>query len=116
MWEVNTSDLFDKWFDSQTEELQEDILAGLGLIEAGGPNLGRPFVDTVRDSIFKNMKELRIQHKGDPIRAFFAFDPERNAIALCAGDKSGVNEAKFYADMIKLADREYQKHLDSLEK
>ena len=34
------------------------------------------------------MKELRIQEKGCPIRAFFAFDPERKAIILCAGDKS----------------------------
>ena len=86
MWEVNTSDLFDKWFDSQTEELQEDILAGLGLIEAGGPNLGRPFVDTVRDSKFKNMKELRVQHKGDPIRAFFACCLSVNRHVTCLTD------------------------------
>lgn len=116
MWEVNTSDVFDEWFESQTEDLQEDILAGLGLIEITGPNLGRPFVDTVRESKFNNMKELRVQHKGDPVRAFFAFDPQRNAIVLCAGDKTGVKEDKFYKKMIKIADNIYQNHLDSIRK
>ena len=40
------------------------------------------------------MKELRIQYAGRPIRAFFAFDPVRQAIVLCAGDKS--NDKAFY--------------------
>ncbi|HEL4900165.1 TPA: type II toxin-antitoxin system RelE/ParE family toxin, partial [Escherichia coli] len=43
--------------------------------------------------------------------AFFAFDPARRGIVLCAGDKTGLNEKKFYRDMIKLADSEYRKHL-----
>ena len=116
MWDVQTSELFDCWFEDQTEDLQEDVLAGMGLVAIDGPNLGRPFVDTVRASKFNNMKELRIQHKGDPIRAFFAFDTQRTAIVLCAGDKTGINEGKFYSDMIKQADQEFQKHLDSLEK
>ena len=35
------------------------------------------------------MKELRVQHRGKPLRAFFAFDPLRQAIVLCIGDKGG---------------------------
>lgn len=58
------------------------------------------------------MKALRIQHAGNPIRAFFAFDPTRHGIVLCAGDKTGVNERRFYKEMIKLADSEYSKHLE----
>ncbi|WP_363325516.1 type II toxin-antitoxin system RelE/ParE family toxin, partial [Turicimonas muris] len=46
------------------------------------------------------MKELRIQEKGCPIRAFFAFDPERKAIILCAGDKS--NDKTFYLRLIRI--------------
>lgn len=57
------------------------------------------------------MKELRIQYAGSPIRAFIAFDPERRAVVLCAGDKTGLNEKKFYKDMIKLADAEFRNHL-----
>ena len=62
------------------------------------------------------MKELRVQHAGNPIRAFFAFDPTRRAILLCADYKTGVNENRFYKDMIKLADAEFRKHLAKLEK
>ena len=61
------------------------------VLEQQGPSLGRPLVDTVYDSKFTNMKELRIQHRGNPLRAFFAFDPKRQAIVLCIGDKcSGI--------------------------
>ena len=60
------------------------------------------------------MKELRIQSKGKPLRAFFAFDPRRKAILLCAGNKS-ENEKRFYKVMIPLADKEYQAHIDNLE-
>jgi hypothetical protein len=88
----------------------------MGVLEKFGPTLGRPYVDTLNDSDFANMKELRIQHQGNPVRAFFAFDPTRRAIVLCAGDKTGLNEKRFYKDMIKLADSEYRKHLAKLEK
>lgn len=111
MWEVNTTDVFDEWFKQQSEPLQEYILALLKVLSEEGPNLGRPYVDSVKGSSHANMKELRIQFEGDPIRAFFAFDPKRNAIVLCAGNKKGVNEKLFYKNMIKLADAEYSKRL-----
>ncbi|HDX8843157.1 TPA: type II toxin-antitoxin system RelE/ParE family toxin [Klebsiella oxytoca] len=68
----------------------------MGLMEKIGPGQGRPYVDTLYGSDFPNMKELRIQHSGGPVCAFFAFDPKRNAIMLCAGDKIGLNEKRFY--------------------
>ncbi len=73
--------------------------------------LSQEGTDTVDDSDFPNMKELRVQHQGNPIRAFFAFDPARRGIVLCAGDKTGVKEKRFYKEMIKLADAEFRKHL-----
>ncbi|OLV71818.1 addiction module toxin RelE, partial [Acinetobacter baumannii] len=45
------------------------------------------------------------------IRGFFAFDPERKAIVLCAGDKKGLNEKAFYKEMIKIADEQYEQYL-----
>ena len=111
MWDVETTETFDNWFDAQTVALKEDLLAAMLILAEYGPQLGRPFADTVNDSQFSNMKELRVQHQGNPVRAFFAFDPARRGIVLCAGDKTGLNEKKFYRDMIKLADSEYSKHL-----
>ena len=62
------------------------------------------------------MKELRVQSKGDPIRVFFAFDPTRRGILLCAGNKAG-NEKRFYDVMLPtIADREFTVHLERLKK
>ncbi len=111
MWQVITTECFDEWFNTQSEPLQEEILAVLILLAEEGPGPGRPHVDTIKGSSFCNMKELRIQYAGSPFRAFFAFDPKRSAIVLCAGGKTGINEKRFYKDMIKLADAEFSKHL-----
>lgn len=112
MWEVVTTGIFDTWFEEQDEGLQDEMLAVLHILSEHGPQLGRPQVDTVKGSTFSNMKELRVQYSGNPIRAFFAFDPTRKAIVLCAGDKTGMNEKRFYKDMIRLADEEFRKHLN----
>jgi len=60
------------------------------------------------------MRELRVQHQGRPYRIFYAFDPERKAILLIAGDKTG--DDRFYQRMIPRADRLYDEHLDQLER
>ncbi len=112
MWDVDTTKRFDEWFKAQTEELKEDMLAAIVILSEYGPHLARPFADTVDGSDFSNMKELRVQYQGKPIRAFFALDPSRRGIVLCAGDKTGVKEKKFYKDMIKLADAEFRKYLN----
>lgn len=76
------------------------------MLREGGPLLPRPYADTVTGSRYSNMKELRIQSRGEPIRAFFAFDMLRMGIVLCAGNKVG-NEKRFYDVMIPQADREF---------
>lgn len=102
MWKVISTELYDQWFDEQDFDLREDMLAAFKILREFGPNLGRSHVDTVKNSDFPNMKELRVQSDGRPVRAFFAFDPERKAVVLCAGDKTGLNEKRFYKEMIKL--------------
>lgn len=111
MWDVETTERFDEWFYHQNMALKEDVLVAMHILAEYGPQLGRPYVDTVKASTYPNMKELRIQHAGAPVRAFFAFDPGRKAIELCAGDKTGCLEKQFYKEMIKLADAEFSQHL-----
>jgi hypothetical protein len=113
-WEIATTDEFDAWYLEQLRELQLDIIAAVELLEEHGPMLGRPHVDTVGDSKFANMKELRVQSSGRPIRVFFAFDPKRAAILLVGGDKTG--QKRFYETMIPIADRLFSKHLAHMEK
>ncbi|WP_434086452.1 type II toxin-antitoxin system RelE/ParE family toxin [Photorhabdus laumondii] len=114
VWTIILTGRFEDWFDEQDISTQKKILADLSVLEVFGPQLGRPVVDSLYGSKFNNMKELKIQCKGRPIRAFFAFDPLRRAIVLCAGDKTG-NEKHFYKEMISVADAEYEAHLASLE-
>ena len=114
MWDVITTDRFVEWFEGMDDTDRANIIAGMLLLQEKGSSLPRPYADTIEGSKFSNMKELRIQSKGNPLRVFFAFDPRRQAVLLCAGDKTG-NEKRFYKVMIPLADKEYQLHLNRLE-
>jgi hypothetical protein len=76
--------------------------------------LGRPEVDTLNGSDYANMKDLRFKAGGGVWRVAFAFDPERNAILLVAGDKSGMGQKQFYKRLIGKADARYKEHLDNL--
>jgi hypothetical protein len=51
------------------------------------------------------LRELRIQHAGEPYRVLYAFDPRRCAILLLGGDD------RWYEKNIPVAERLYQKHL-----
>ncbi len=112
-WAIWTTDDFDAWFDDLADTQQVRVLVSVGLVRHAGPSLGRPHVDTVNGSTFANMKELRVQVSGVPLRIFFAFDPERTAVMLLGGDKS--NDRRFYDRMIRRADTLYARHLERLE-
>lgn len=116
MWNVEATDRFWSWLELQDDAIRIDMLAALKLLAQEGPHLGRPFVDTLYFSKISNMKELRVQSNGRPLRGFFVFDPLRKAIVLCAVNKAGKNEKRFYREMLIIAEQEYQLHLNSLKK
>lgn len=60
MWNIELTDIFEEWFNQQSELIQNRILAGLSILEMNGPNAGRPHVDSIHGSKYTNMKELRI--------------------------------------------------------
>ncbi len=113
MWTIETTNTFDEWFDILDDIDRTNVLASMIVLQERGPMLSRPYADTVKGSCHSNMKELRVQSKGDPIRAFFAFDPKRKGVLLCAGNKTG-NDKRFYDEMIPIADREFTAHLARL--
>jgi hypothetical protein len=114
MWHIETTETFDTWFGALDDTDRANVLASMLVLRERGPMLPRPYADTVKGSSFNNMKELRVQSKGDPIRAFFAFDPKRKGILLCAGNKIN-DEKRFYEVMIPIADREFTLHLKQLQ-
>jgi hypothetical protein len=113
MWEVEYTDEFEHWWQTLTEDQQEDLTVSVQLLRNLGPSLPRPHADTVKGSKHKNMRELRTQSKGRPLRTFYAFDPRRCAILLIGGDKTG--DKRFYEEMLPQAERLYNKHLKELE-
>ncbi len=62
-------------------------------------------------SIEMRDKELRFDAADGVWRFAFAFDPNRQAIVLCGGGKSGVSEKKLYRDLIRKADERFDAHV-----
>lgn len=114
VWHVFFADPFALEFAELPDAVQEELIAHARLLRSYGPKLGRPYVDTLNGSQYSNMKELRFRAENGVWRVAFAFDPERAAIVLVAGDKSGVNERLFYRRLITIADKRYAQHLTEI--
>jgi hypothetical protein len=111
-WQVEVSAEFEAWWSGLTESERESVDAHVRLLETLGPALGRPQADTIKGSRHPNLKELRVQHRGRPMRILFAFDPRRVAILLLGGDKTG--DKRWYTRMVPLAETIFDAHLVSL--
>ncbi len=55
------------------------------------------------------MKELRVQHQGEPYRILYVFDPRRLAILLVGGCKK--SDDRWYEKNVPIADDLYDTHL-----
>ena len=113
-WQVLFHDEFKKEFDQLSQEVQDELIALSILLREKGPQLKRPFADTLKGSKYANMKELRFNADNGVWRVAFAFDPQRNAILLVAGNKSGGSQKLFYKNLIRKADSRYKEYLRTL--
>lgn len=113
-WTVILHEAFDSEYEALPQMVQDEIAAASLLLMELGPTLGRPHVDTLAGSRYANMKELRFTADQGVWRVAFAFDPERRAILLMAGDKSGVSQKRFYKSLITRADARFAEHLKGL--
>jgi hypothetical protein len=116
-WRIDSTNEVDEWLIRLGKEdpaSANQVAAAIDLLAHEGPTLGRPLVDRVKGSDYKNMKELRPGSSGDTeIRILFAFDPTRTAILLVAGNKAG-NWKGWYETNILEADRLFAEHLRTL--
>ena len=102
-WVVEYTDEFEEWWDELSEEEQDSIATVVRVLQVRDPDLPHPYSSGVKASRHGHMRELRIQHRSDPYRVPYAFDPRRTAILLLGGNKTGD-------------DRWYDEHLQSLSK
>jgi hypothetical protein len=110
IWEIIFHSEFEEWFFAEDIEVQTSIAMVLDILEEQGAALGRPYVDTIKGSAFTNIKELRVQHDGNPYRILFAFDPQRQAVLLIGGNKRG--DKRWYEKNIPIADRRFAEYLE----
>jgi hypothetical protein len=87
-WIVRFGQEFDQEFQAIEEDTQDALLAAVNVLENYGPELGRPFVDTLKGSKYP--------------------------ILLVAGDKAGVSQNRFYKWLIAKADQRYGAHLERI--
>ena len=114
MWEVEYTDEFGEWWETLSEVEQISVAAHVELLEKLGASLKFPYSSGIKNSIHSHMRELRIQHAGNPYRILYAFDPRRTAILLIGGNKT--SKKQWYNKFVPIADRLYTEHLKILEK
>lgn len=116
-WRIDLTEEVDEWLirlSKEDPDSAHQVAAAIDILAREGPALGRPLVDRVKGSDYKNMKELRPGSSGSTeIRILFAFDPARTAILLVAGNKAG-NWKGWYETNILRADRLFAEHLRTL--
>jgi hypothetical protein len=111
-WDVELTDEFNEWFEGLDDDEQESVAYAVDLLAERGPNLNFPHSSGIERSRHGHMRELRIQHKGRPYRALYAFDPRRTAILLLGGDKTGDN--RWYDVRVPKADDIYDRYIEQI--
>jgi len=109
-WTVLFQDDFAIEFEGFSDEVQDELFAMVGHLEAFGPLAKRPQVDTLKGSKIKNLKEFRFTADGGVWRVAFAFDTKRQSIVLAAGNKAGVSSTTFYKRLISVAEKRMAKY------
>lgn len=112
-WDVVFSEQITEWFSDLDQFTRTEVYSSIRLLQEFGPHLDRPYVGKIVGSKLKNMKELRpITNGSAAVRVLFAFDPERKAILLVAGDKAGQWK-KWYKKHIPLAEEIYARYREN---
>jgi hypothetical protein len=111
-WEVEYTNEFEEWWLGLKSAEQDSLLFAVRQLEEHGPRLPYPRSSRIESSRHPNMRELRVQQGGQPLRVFYAFDPRHSAILLIGGAKTG--DDRFYERLVPLADRLYDEHIETL--
>lgn len=104
-WKVETKEPVRQWQQTLSPVLADRFHGAVAHLEERGPQLGRPFADSVKGGRHHNLKELRVGN----IRALYAFDSRRTAVILVAGDKTNDWNG-WYRRNIPVADRMFEQH------
>ncbi len=112
-WDVEVTDEFKAWWNRTHRRRTHIVERTVLLLEERGPHLPFPYSSRVSCSRHSAMRELRVQHQGQPYRVLYIFDSRRVALLLLGGDKTG--DDRWYEKNVPLADRIYDNYLAEME-
>lgn len=113
-WDIEFTDEFGAWWEALNLAEQESVGAVVTLLQLAGPSLEFPRSSQVHGSRYGGMRELRIQHCGEPYRVLYIFDPRRVGALLLGGCKGG--DDRWYETNVPRADKVYDAWLEELRK
>ena len=102
---------FRTWWDELTIGEQKSVALVVNMLSEKGVLLSFPYTSGITGST--KLRELRIQHGGDPYRVLYAFDPKRNAVLLLGGNKAG--DDRWYETNVPKAEKLFAQYLDESE-
>lgn len=108
MTEVIATDEFVDWYESLNSDDRAAVDRYVGLLEDRGIALGFPYSSALKGTTFP-LRELRVQSGGRPLRPIYCFDPNREAVLLIGGNKTG--DDRFYEEIIPEAERIWRQYL-----
>jgi hypothetical protein len=108
--EVLVTDEFKKWYQLLSDPDAEAVARVVDLLEAKGISLGFPYSSDIKGS--KQLRELRVQSQGKPMRVFYGFDPKRNAVLLIGAVKT---DKRFYQRYTPVAEKMWKEYLKTME-
>jgi hypothetical protein len=106
--EILLTEEFKEWWEELAEQEQTSVAIVIDLLEELGVTLKFPYSSGITTS--QKLRELRIQHAGQPYRVLYAFDPKRNAILLLGGNKTG--DDRWYDTHVPKAEKLFAAYLE----
>jgi hypothetical protein len=108
MVEVVCTNEFGEWYENLELAEAEAVNRIVRRLEQKGVALSFPESSAIRGSRHA-LRELRVQSGEKPLRIFYVFDPQREAVLLIGGDKTG--DRRFYERMVPFADDLFDQYL-----
>lgn len=101
------------WFDRLTDIEAAAVQNVVHKLELDGLNLAAPHSSSIKGARHA-LRELRPKQGRSPLRVLYAYDPDRQAILVLGGDKSG--DERWYDRMAPKADDLFDAYLEWLAK
>jgi hypothetical protein len=107
--QIEVTEAYKDWYLDLENKHAAAVDRKVKMLQLLGIALPFPHSSDIKDAKYP-FRELRVN--SPPIRVMYAFDPERKAVLLIGGDKTG--DDRFYQRIVPLAERLWEEYLAGL--